>query len=235
MSGTTISPVDRTIIEEEHLRHYQINTDYIDPLEEFIVQNNRFTDHTLYMLTHSPSFQNLRVIDMRKNPLNSLLTLKINAHQFQAPNLEELYVETDTNNASYNISFIFTGFNESLQKLKVLWINSNSKSVYIKREHEHELISKLSFTKLYLRNIKFKDDLAQELFDNLDKWEELSLKLWSFELYGAINALDKFDTKVSKSNAKTINSKLSSKKNTKIEEETKKINLFTLSNLSILF
>ena len=220
MEGTTISPVDRTIIEEEHLRHYTFQADYTDPLEEFRMPNNLFSDHTLYVLTHSPNFQNLRVIDLRGNPLNSLKTLKINSHQFQAPSLEELYIETEANKHSENVSFIFTGINDILKNLKTLWIDSNSSSTYIKREFESEIIDKLKYKKLFLRNITFVDDLIQDLLYNLEEWEELTFKRCSFELYKESDWVSKInDSKEIKPNFNSKNANLKSK----IKTNTKKM------------
>ena len=57
---------------------YEFKNDFIDSLQEFVFPNSCFSDHWLYCLIYSPSFINLRIIDLRGNNIKSLLTLKIN-------------------------------------------------------------------------------------------------------------------------------------------------------------
>ena len=84
------------------------------------------TDHWLYILTHSPSFENLKIIDLRANPISSLKTLIAKGRGFYAPKLEELYLDTTVEDAkeSHDISFFFNGYVDRLTKLKVLNIET---------------------------------------------------------------------------------------------------------------
>ena len=92
----------------DEFKQYQFMTDFIDPIEEFVVPDSYFSDHWLYLLTNSPSFANLKIIDFRGNPIKSLLLFKLNYFESQGTNLEELYVDTVVNEGnSYNISFFF--------------------------------------------------------------------------------------------------------------------------------
>mmetsp|Transcript_25012 Transcript_25012/g.28718 ORF Transcript_25012/g.28718 Transcript_25012/m.28718 type:complete len:518 (+) Transcript_25012:452-2005(+) len=153
----------------EDFRKYEFRTDFVDPLIEFRVPYNLMTDHCLYILTHSKSFENLRVVDMRGNPISSLLSLKVNYYQFKAPNLEELYVDTTVSSkeTSYNISFFFTGLVPVLTRLKVLWIEAKVTPLFVQKEADEDVIPKLAYRTLFLRNVHFMDGLGQEIIDNL--------------------------------------------------------------------
>ena len=73
-------------------KDYKLETDFINPLEVFSFRGNCFTDHWLFLLTHSPSFANLKVIDLRENNIKFLLCLKVNHEDIYAPMLKELYI-----------------------------------------------------------------------------------------------------------------------------------------------
>ena len=122
---------------------------------------------------------NLRVIDFRGNSIKSLSTLQVNAHQFVAPVLEELYIDFEivVEDASRDISFIFTGVIDPLIKLRVLWVNALKNKLLV----ENIQMASLSYRKLYLNNVEFKGAAGQKLFNNTPNLEDLTLKKCSFE------------------------------------------------------
>ena len=174
------SSIERKV---EDFEHYDFFDDYVDPLEEFVAPYNNMTDHCLYILTHSPSFQNLKIIDLRANPISSLKTLIAKGRNFYAPKLEELYIDTTVEDTkeSYDISFFFNGYVDRLTKLKVLYIESKENPLIVSLDDEVFQISKLSYIKLYLRNISFLNKSGQKLFDNLQECEELVVDHWKFD------------------------------------------------------
>ena len=146
------------------------------------------------MLTHSPSFVNLKIVDFRGNNIKSLLLLKINYSKSQGAVLEELYVDTIVNEGeSYNISFLFEAAYKRFSNLKVLWIEAKSNNLFVEFGEEeldsnkftHDLTSKYNisynFMKLFLGGIDFIGKWGQFIFDRLENWVELTLKKWKFE------------------------------------------------------
>ena len=91
---------------KEDFNTYKFSSDFIDPIEEFVFPECAFTNHWLFCLTHSPSFENLRVIDLRRNPINSLLLLKQYYSEMRVPMLEELYLDTQVYDDIYNTKLI---------------------------------------------------------------------------------------------------------------------------------
>ena len=196
---------DRT---NEDFRAYKFAKDYIDPLEEFVFPNSCFTDHWLYCLLYSPSFENLKVIDLRGNQIKSLLLPKINYFDMEAPELEELYLDTVVSEGgSYNISFFFETFYQKFVNLSVLWIEAKQNNLWVENEQlkvveddgnissssnnsksssfakkSKKRIMKYKFKKLFLGGIDFVDKLGQDILLGLSKWEELTLKKCKFEM-----------------------------------------------------
>ena len=196
---------DRT---NEDFRAYEFAKDFIDPLEEFVFPNSCFTDHWLYCLLYSPSFENLKVIDLRGNQIKSLLLLKINYFDIEAPELEELYLDTVVSEGgSYNISFFFETFYQKFVNLSFLWIEAKQENLRIENEQlkvaqddgnissssnhsrsssfakkNKKRIMKYKFRKLFLGGIDFVDKFGQDILLGLSKWEELTLKKCKFEV-----------------------------------------------------
>ena len=141
------------------------------------------TDHSLYILTHSSVFKNLKIIDFRGNAVKSLETLKINYHLVVLPSLKEFYVDwiVSSQEQRYNILFFFNGLIEIFTKLDVLWIEAKSNSLFIKKEVDIDCIKRLSYSKLSLTNIVFEDGLGQELLDGLNFCTKLELRNCSFK------------------------------------------------------
>jgi hypothetical protein len=141
-------------------------------------------DHNLYVMTHSTSFSNLTVIDLRGNNICYPMTLKVNSDHFYVPNLEELYlnfylkknqnsIENDEEafNYSNDISFVFSGCIDKLTKLNVLWLKGIDQQLVF----EENKISNLQYKKLHLDNVRFTDTMAEELLKNLGDCQELDL------------------------------------------------------------
>ena len=193
----------------DEFKQYQFVTGFIDPIEEFVVPDSYFSDHWLYLLTNSPSFVNLKIIDFRGNPIKSLLLFKLNYFESQGTNLEELYVDTVVNEGnSYNISFFFETFYERFNNLNVLWIEANSNNLFVENEElkiteEDQNLSdssseevksnssnkktkkrtlKYKFRKLFLGGINFIDRFGQDILNGLYNCEELTLKKCKFEV-----------------------------------------------------
>lgn len=103
----------------------------------------------------------------------------MNANQFIAPSLEELYIDLEivAEEASRDISFIFTGVIDPLIKLRVLWIKALKNKLLV----ENIQMASLSYRKLYLNNVEFKGAAGQKLFDNTSNLEDLTLKKCIFE------------------------------------------------------
>lgn len=136
-------------------------------------------DHCLYILTHSPSFKHLRVIDLRGTFRGTLLTLKANPDEFSAPSLEEFYIDTltSTPREAYDVSFLFSDLLVRMTQLKVLWLRSNKYKLFLLSED----IILLLYKTLYLNNIVFKGDTGQQFLDNLSECRDLSLVDCQFE------------------------------------------------------
>lgn len=167
------------------LDKYEFLDDTADSLEEFVAQYSNLTDHTLYILTHSPCFSNLKVLDLRNGgSINTLMTLKTSYSKLNVASLEELYLNVNhgSRRKTYNISFLFICADGKFAKLKVLWIENFGASLKAKYEDSHGLMdgseeekmvdthtAKLpaSYRKLFLRGVNFPDELSQDLFDSL--------------------------------------------------------------------
>lgn len=197
----------------DDFREYEFSSDYTDPLEEFIFPGNNFTDHCLYCLTHSPSFENLRVIDLRGNRIKSLLLLKVNYFEIEVPELQELYLDTVVSEGgAYNISFFFETFYQKFVNLNVLWIEAKDKRLIVENEQlkvaeqdlnqssssDHSRSSsfakrnkkrtmKYKFRKLFLGGIDFVDSFGQEVLFGLTACEELTLKNCKFDFLDELN------------------------------------------------
>ena len=179
----------------EDFRAYEFEKDFIDPLEEFVFPNSCFTDHSLYCLLYSPSFENLKIIDLRGNQIKSLLLLKINYLDIEAPELEELYLDTIVSEGgSYNISFFFETFYQKFVNLSILWIEAKQNNLRVENEQlkvieddgnissssnhsksssfakkNKKRIMKYKFRKLFLGGIDFVDKFGQDILLGLSK------------------------------------------------------------------
>jgi hypothetical protein len=135
-------------------------------------------------MTHSTSFSNLKVIDLRGNNTCYPMTLKVNSNHFHVPNLEELYLnfylkkaqnsikkKEEAFNYSNDISFVFSGCIDKLTKLNVLWLKGIDQQLVV----EESKINCLHYKKLHLQNVKFKGKRAEELLQNLRDCQELDL------------------------------------------------------------
>jgi hypothetical protein len=161
-------------------------------------------DHNLYAITHSGSFSNLKVLDLRGNNLKFPMTLKVNFHKFDVPLLEELYLkfylEKSQNevknkknlyNFSTDISFVFSDLIPQLNKLKVLWLKGVKHQLIVSEFK----IQNLEYRKLHLDNVQFIDKKGNELLENLGNCKELALlnceskEEISAELFGRMNHL----------------------------------------------
>ena len=182
-------------------KEYKFETDFIDPLEEFSFRENCFTDHWLFLLTHSPSFANLKVIDLRGNNIKSLLCLKVNHEEIYAPMLEELYIDTIVSKDEiYNISFLFEILSLKFEYLNVLWVEAYQYNLYWEKEGRkcHEVDTevdnsisksnsdnvtwKYKFRKLFLSGIDFINMFGQIILIGLKNCEELTIKRCKFDV-----------------------------------------------------
>mmetsp|Transcript_29241 Transcript_29241/g.33502 ORF Transcript_29241/g.33502 Transcript_29241/m.33502 type:complete len:184 (-) Transcript_29241:287-838(-) len=175
--------------QADDFKAYEFSCDNnVELLEEFVVPHNNLTDHCLYTLTHCQSFSNLRVLDLRNNKIESLLTLIVSHAEFRAHSLEELYLSTTvgSRDSSYNISFFFTGVVQKLSNLKVLWLEAKKNRLFAQYEEYKQSLGDdcpvtkvknldLAYKKLYLKGVNFPDELGQDLLNSLRACEDLTL------------------------------------------------------------
>jgi len=139
ITESEVSEMQETNRQADDFKAYEFSCDNnVELLEEFVVPHNNLTDHCLYTLTHCQSFSNLRVLDLRNNKIESLLTLIVSHAEFRAHSLEELYLSTTvgSRDSSYNISFFFTGIVRTLSNLKVLWLEAKNNRLFAQYEKE---------------------------------------------------------------------------------------------------
>lgn len=186
LAENSVSDTDQ---QEDHLKPCERNNECkVEPLEELVVPHNGLTDHCLYTLTHCQSFFNLRVLDLRNNKIESLLTLIASPAEFRAHSLEELYLSSivASEDSSYNISFFFTGVVQKLSNLKVLWLEAKKNRLFAQYEEYKQSLGDdcpvtkvknldLAFKKLYLKGVNFPDELGQDLLNSLRACEDLTL------------------------------------------------------------
>lgn len=79
--------------ENEMFKEYGYKDDMIDPIEELRLRGNKLSNVTFYHLAHSPSFQNLKVLDLRENNISSVSSLNVNRLHIQLPALKEFYLD----------------------------------------------------------------------------------------------------------------------------------------------
>ena len=135
-SDCTRKNVDNQV-NNDH-KEYKIETDFKDQLEGFSFRENCFTDHWLFLLIQSPSFANLKVIDLRGNNIKSLMCLKVNHNEIYEPMLKELYIYILlAKTIPYNISFLFEILYLKFDYFNVLWVEAHEHNLYNEKEERN--------------------------------------------------------------------------------------------------
>jgi signal peptidase I len=147
------------------------------------IKENSINDHNLYVITHSGSFSDLRVLDLRGNFIRYPMTLKTNFHNFDLPCLEELYLnfflqkdqskikKKNAINFNNDISFFFSDLIPQLTKLNVLWLKGMNYKLVV----DDSPVALLHYKKLHLDNVEFLGNRANKLLENFVNLEELDL------------------------------------------------------------
>ena len=173
-----------TYVGQELFNNYDLVTDFVDPIEELRMTHNNLTNQTLYILSHSPSFSNLKVIDLRENKIDSLEVMMINLHKIHLPALKELYIDVKTkeDDNHTDVTFMFTGILEFTRNLDVLWLKNTSKVFLVRPDDPEKLMNPMPFKRLYLSNFNFADNCSINFIKSLTKVEKLSLEKCRIEV-----------------------------------------------------